>query len=29
VIELNSGVAEKLGIQPGDKVTSEKTFPPL
>jgi len=29
VIELNSGVAEKLGIQPGDKVTSETTFPPL
>jgi uncharacterized membrane protein (UPF0127 family) len=28
VIEINAGVAEKLGIQPGDQVTSDKTFPP-
>ena len=29
VIEINAGVAEKLGIRPGDRVSSEKTFPPL
>jgi uncharacterized membrane protein (UPF0127 family) len=28
VIEINAGVAERLGIQPGNRVTSERTFPP-
>ena len=28
VIEVNAGVAERLGIQPGDQVTGERIFPP-
>ena len=27
VIEINGGLAEKLGIQPGDRVTDERIFP--
>ncbi|HTI67411.1 MAG TPA: DUF192 domain-containing protein [Caulobacteraceae bacterium] len=28
VIELNAGTADRLGIKPGDVVTSEKIYPP-
>jgi uncharacterized membrane protein (UPF0127 family) len=27
VIEINAGLAERLGIQPGDRVSGERTFP--
>ena len=27
VIEINAGLAERLGIQPGDRVTGQRTFP--
>jgi uncharacterized membrane protein (UPF0127 family) len=27
VIEINAGLAERLGIRPGDRVTGERIFP--